>query len=420
MRGDFRYSHLRRSPVFESKHFIPPGIRFLLGSLLIVSACANEIPQSEVVLSDGLEVRLNYRPVEDYQPGETTPAEDVFLFDGTETTQPADWPIQFQQLEVGPDSTIYVLDDRADEVKAYDHNGVFIRTIGTPGSGPGEFAGPRFLYVIRDQMLAVQETGGGVVHFFDLDGTYLERIRFPGHFWMVLAHEREAGYFMLNRRREGSAQTGETEWVFLQRLDERGSPTPFDGASDTLEIGVIHHPSEPVLTRRYPNSRTIFALRDGDILALAPHYTFVRVGAQGRRSAFRRVADPVLFPDWWLEEYRRDWMERRNAEPPRLRGYHSRPYTMIVDENDHVWVIPDDGELLTYARSIDQLRRINLTPLDEFDECGVWIRHVLVEMPENCFSVGLKAARHGFLYGIVLDNDEVETRRVIRFRQPGR
>ena len=134
------------------------------------------------MLSDGLEVRLNYRPLEDHRAGETIPAEDVFLFDGTETASQEVWPIRPQKLVVGPDSTVFVLDDRARDVKAYDHRGKFVRTIGGRGSGPGEFNAPVRLYVVRGEMLAVQELGGGAVHFFRLDGTYLTRVRFPGRF----------------------------------------------------------------------------------------------------------------------------------------------------------------------------------------------------------------------------------------------
>jgi hypothetical protein len=237
---------------------------------------------------------------------------------------------------------------------------------------------------------------------------------------MLLAPERDAGYITLDRRTEGSVQTGQTERIFLRRVDENGAPRPFSTGNDTLEIGVIFHEPVPALTHSYPNSRTVFAMEDGTVLALAPHYTFIRVGEQGRISAFRRVADPVLIPDWWLEELRRDWMERRNTTPPDLRGYITRPYTMAVDENDHVWVIPDDGSRYRMASSVSEFRQIHSIALDEFDQSGIWLRHLIIELPADCTAVSVRAAAHGFLYGIVMDTDEVEVRRVIRFRRPGR
>lgn len=43
-------------------------------------------------------------------------------------------------LDVGEDGSIYVLDQQAQNVRVYDANGVYVRTIGRPGSGPGELS----------------------------------------------------------------------------------------------------------------------------------------------------------------------------------------------------------------------------------------------------------------------------------------
>jgi hypothetical protein len=47
---------------------------------------------------------------------------------------------QITYLDVADDGTIYVMDMQAREVRAYDAQGTYLRTIGRPGSGPGELS----------------------------------------------------------------------------------------------------------------------------------------------------------------------------------------------------------------------------------------------------------------------------------------
>ena len=75
---------------------------------------------------------------------------------------------------------IYVLDWQVSMIRVYDHAGAFIRNIGRPGSGPGEFRDPIAIGVHEEgNRLFVRERAGGLVHAFVLAGEYLETIRVP-------------------------------------------------------------------------------------------------------------------------------------------------------------------------------------------------------------------------------------------------
>jgi len=51
---------------------------------------------------------------------------------------------------------IYVLDRRESHVKLFDQNGLYIRTIGRQGQGPGEFNRPFFIYYPRNELLVME------------------------------------------------------------------------------------------------------------------------------------------------------------------------------------------------------------------------------------------------------------------------
>ena len=78
---------------------------------------------------------------------------------------------QLTFLDVGPDGTIYAMDFQASEVKVYDAQGTYVRTIGGPGQGPGEI-GPNnaFVLVSPEKEVIVPDLTNGRVNFYTDDG----------------------------------------------------------------------------------------------------------------------------------------------------------------------------------------------------------------------------------------------------------
>ena len=75
-------------------------------------------------------------------------------------------------LTEGRDGSLYVLDVTAMNVKKFDRDGNFVRTIGRPGQGPGELFYPTFLYINNDT-LNVMSSGAGRLSKYSLDGNHL-------------------------------------------------------------------------------------------------------------------------------------------------------------------------------------------------------------------------------------------------------
>ena len=78
---------------------------------------------------------------------------------------------QLAFLAVGDDGTIYVPDMQAQEIKVFDAQGTYVRTIGGPGGGPGELGqGAAFVLVAPNGELMVPDLGNRRVNRYGPDG----------------------------------------------------------------------------------------------------------------------------------------------------------------------------------------------------------------------------------------------------------
>lgn len=75
-------------------------------------------------------------------------------------------------LGVGPDGTIYIVDGQVPELRAYDANGTYLRTMAGPGEGPGELNSPGGgLAVLTDGRVVVRDPGNQRLQVFSADGS---------------------------------------------------------------------------------------------------------------------------------------------------------------------------------------------------------------------------------------------------------
>jgi len=76
-------------------------------------------------------------------------------------------------LTVDSQDRIYALDRRESNVKVFDAEGRFLRTIGRPGQGPGDLNEPIFVYFLRNELLVTQYER---LSFFSPDGDLLRTV----------------------------------------------------------------------------------------------------------------------------------------------------------------------------------------------------------------------------------------------------
>jgi hypothetical protein len=79
-------------------------------------------------------------------------------------------------IAVDNEERIYVLDYKEAEIKVFDRNGDYLKTIGRAGQGPGELASPYSICVTEQGQIMIQDLNNHRILFFSLDGKYLRSI----------------------------------------------------------------------------------------------------------------------------------------------------------------------------------------------------------------------------------------------------
>lgn len=86
----------------------------------------------------------------------------------------------------------YIFDKRFQSLKVFDHNGMYIRSIGKTGDGPGEYAElDDFIIDAKTKNIILLDDAGESLHYFDSHGNYIKDMRInmrPCYFGMIENH----------------------------------------------------------------------------------------------------------------------------------------------------------------------------------------------------------------------------------------
>ena len=77
---------------------------------------------------------------------------------------------------VDENETIYALDMKSNNIKVFDSNGTFVRTISKQGQGPGEINFPSGLLITSENELLVEDAGNRRLAYFTLEGEFLRNV----------------------------------------------------------------------------------------------------------------------------------------------------------------------------------------------------------------------------------------------------
>jgi hypothetical protein len=149
--------------------------------LLFCTACQKKTAQwkGKIDIEDGITVVKNSRePI--YKEPVLELQEDLII-KGREDVEEQ----MFQNivtLQVNEQGDIYILDEQAGNIKIFDQNGSFLKTIGKKGQGPGEFGMPISLAITPSQNIIVNDMGHRKILFFDEEGNYLKQISIADKF----------------------------------------------------------------------------------------------------------------------------------------------------------------------------------------------------------------------------------------------
>ena len=120
-------------------------------------------------------------------------------------------------IDVDDDENIYVLDNETANIRVFDKEGEYIRTIGRRGQGPGEMQSPRLIQITPQNEIMVYDMRNRRILFFSLDGTFLRQLSAATQLaFLRLQMDSEENYFGYVLNREGGIE--------LKKFDSKLQP----------------------------------------------------------------------------------------------------------------------------------------------------------------------------------------------------
>lgn len=83
---------------------------------------------------------------------------------------------EIRSIAVDENERIYVADSKEAHIKIFDKNGVYVKTIGKKGQGPGEIGRPRNIYITCQQQIMVVDSSNSRLTYYSLDGEFIKDI----------------------------------------------------------------------------------------------------------------------------------------------------------------------------------------------------------------------------------------------------
>jgi streptogramin lyase len=313
-------------------------------------------------------------------------------------------------LEIGEDSTVFVLDEMNQTIHVFDDRGTHLRTFGGRGSGPGELARPVALAWGPDAQLWVVDPGNARYTVFDTNGSLVATYGHTGStpvFHLLAVGFSAAGhlYFVT----AGPDLIRQEFWLVECEV--------VDGTVNELQrfeltfveqpSGFVHQGDGAVMVLPIPfSSMPVFRIgADGMLWYAATREPWVhrRSLPDGFEQTFGRAFDaPRVTPAELQEVLRSEDVDRllSTAGPRAVAEFiglipDTRPHLegFFFDDEENVWIMRSE-------RAADGTR-----PIEVYEQSGTLVasaRAALEAEPRP-------RVRDGLLAGVVRDELEVES-----------
>ena len=300
---------------------------------------------------------------------------------------------------------IFVLDDQAQEIRIFDSDAAFVRTVGGRGEGPGEFTEAVSVDLSRTGEIWVMGMGEGRLSIFDTTGTYLRQERTHDGNWSVKPYPGgfdPMGRYNLLIRSEGTR--------LLARFDE--SFTAIDTIpipENPLELEFFETPGWSVavpfqgsMRWRFSPAGTVWTLQT------APYeLTEMTTGGEVLLTVTKDVeAIPVTDEDREGAIADLEWFTSRGGQIDPARFPENIPATasFFIDDEGSLWV-----ERSVAATDEDDAGRL----FDIFEAAGRYLGTVRLPFA-LAWSIPEPLVHEGVLYGVT--HDEAGVPYVVRAR----
>ena len=247
------------------------------------------------------------------------------------------------------DESIYVVDAQVPAVHVYDRQGRYLRDIGRPGQGPGEYQRPGSVAVLPDGRVLVREYSSGTrIGVYSAQGETLDTWYGEMLFGMstppVVSYDGE--YFTQTlgatpeereQQKAGMARAGadgiEGPLRLFPQLEEPRHP---DLRAGNASLGI------PL----WPGSRAVMLPSGAMVAGVADQHRLVMDRPDGTRLVIERPIDPLPVSDEEWEWHRRRMIARGRGMDPSfdwsgdgLPRTHPAFTALLADRSRRIWVL---------------------------------------------------------------------------------
>jgi hypothetical protein len=256
-------------------------------------------------------------------------------------------------IAVDPEGGIYVADSKRLAIRHFDSTGRFIRTVGRPGKGPGEYSGIQAIAVRRDGTLIVRDGQNARLTLYGPTGELvtiwpLNTSNAFGPGQVLVIDSSDAIYVKVLRK---VVQLGREGGMFfrLPQLEKGSTLVRLDSAGrmiDSLIPPAILNEPEPMRTEFDPASMTVWSTNGYFISGVNSRYSFDVVRSGNPRRRISLAWTPLRFAPEERAEYAaiREWSKKnepwvsekdRIPLPPETKpAYHA----IYVGADGRIWV----------------------------------------------------------------------------------
>ncbi len=201
----------------SKSRFLTISVPFLC--ILTVVRCKRQELEWRGTITDKDGVLIVENPRE---PLVADPAINIFqdLTIGQQSGKPEYMFSQIRDIDVDAQGNIYAVDSKEKNIRVFDRKGTYLRTVGRPGQGPGEFGEPADVHVNSAGEVMVTDGASRSVKFFSSDGTYLRQYLLKTFYPMAIDYGAQDVFYVMDFSMEPPG-------FKLSRLDSRtGESSP--------------------------------------------------------------------------------------------------------------------------------------------------------------------------------------------------
>jgi len=278
---------------------------------------------------------------------------------------------------------IYISEMKDNVIKVFGSNGEYIRTIGSKGSGPGEFQRISYIAITKEGEVVVPDSGARRTSFFDSSDQFLKSFQ-----WQT----RYGPFILIKSSSYITGETGRSEdrkqWLYVKEIDFDGLEIQSFGEFTHIETLEFRQKNGALsMLPPVPLKSEFSGDQERSWFYHCLNNTYIIEVYDSTGKLFRKIDrpyEPVPFTNKDVEDYRQRFAKipeiyKKNVEAINMPKYKSLVVKMYVDDESKLWIQTNEKK--------EEKDKI-LTAFDIFDPDGHYYAKVWTEFIPFIFKKG--------------------------------